>query len=228
MIPLLAWRFLAKSAQPIMFVSAVLILLVVLFAVGSRAGMALSAGVSILAFGWYSMRNVSATVRLFLMFPILIGYAASVNYFLPVSSLDGGRRLTFFANTWSAISDYWTTGSGLGTFPLVYPMYEKASEVLSTYAARAHNEYLQLLLELGVPGITTLIIFFVVIFIKFGKSELAQAAMLSIFTIALHSVLDFPMRTMGVALPMAYLIAVVLSEREPENSSNRIDTPSQM
>jgi len=211
-IPLFAWRFLARTANPLLYIATVLIFLLVLFATGSKAGMALSGFISVLAFVWFSNRKITPRLRLLAVCLTLLACSVLAGLFLSFSPVDGDRRMEIFSNTFVAIKDYWFSGSGLGTFQLVYPMYERTQEIAYEYAARAHNDYLQIFLELGIVGIGSICVLGALLVMKFDRSELAQAAMLSLITVAIHSLVDFPMRTFGIAVPVAYLIAVILSE----------------
>jgi O-antigen ligase len=47
--------------------------------------------------------------------------------------------------------DYWLTGSGLSSFRYVYPRYRSFGGRI--FYSWAHNDYLQALIELGVPGL---------------------------------------------------------------------------
>jgi O-antigen ligase len=53
-----------------------------------------------------------------------------------------------------AVNDFWLTGSGLGSFQYVFPIYRSFGGRVSYF--HAHNDYLQLLIELGVPGLILL------------------------------------------------------------------------
>ena len=51
-------------------------------------------------------------------------------------------------------------GSGVGSFQRVYRHFEDHSAVTRTFANHAHNDYLELALETGIPGILLLVLFF--------------------------------------------------------------------
>lgn len=175
--------------------------------------MALSAVVSVISLTWFSNRRTSARLRLaIVLIALLIGVGVSA-LFITDASFDGVRRLDFFANTWAAIKDFWLLGSGLGTFSLVYPMYEATEQIAYEYAARAHNDYLHIFLELGLAGLGCLIAMMLLLVMKFHRTELSQAAMLALGAVAIHSLVDFPLRSYGIAVPVAVLVAVILSER---------------
>jgi O-antigen ligase len=66
------------------------------------------------------------------------------------TDLGSEERFPVYAATLSAISDNYLLGTGLGTFEWAFQPY--APLVLIHYFTRAHNDYLELLLELGVPA----------------------------------------------------------------------------
>ena len=64
-------------------------------------------------------------------------------------------RLSIWQDTLRGAQDHWLTGSGLGTFP--YAFQRSAMYLPQKTVDYAHNDYLQWLLELGIPGATLLI-----------------------------------------------------------------------
>src|SRR5256885_15934119 len=61
--------------------------------------------------------------------------------------------------TGKAITDYMPFGSGLGSFLKVYRQYESPETVTNEYVIHAHNDYAEIVLELGVAGILLLLLF---------------------------------------------------------------------
>ena len=62
-------------------------------------------------------------------------------------------RIPFARNTIEAALAFFPVGSGLGTFTVVYPTFEKTNDLMAnTFANHAHNDLLELWLEAGVPG----------------------------------------------------------------------------
>src|SRR5262249_23616218 len=118
-------------------------------------------------------------------------------------------RVIFARNTFAAAKVYMPLGSGMGTFPSIYPLFEKPQDaVIDAYANRAHNEVLELALETGVVGLGLTIVFvawFAMRTVKvwFGRGlsfdgidlSLARAATLIVGLIIAHSFVDFPLRT---------------------------------
>jgi O-antigen ligase len=97
-------------------------------------------------------------------------------------------------------------GSGLGSFRDVYPLYERAAQVTSTYAIHAHNDYAELALELGVSGVVLIMLFVGWwswrVWSVWRSSEaglFARAAAVASGALLVHSFVDFPLRTAALA-----------------------------
>lgn len=169
---------------------------------------------------------------------ITAGIVASVVVFVLIAStlgLDqlGGSgdasdlqsRSEIAANTLEAISRFSPTGSGLGTFENVYPQFESGEIIPATYVNHAHNEYLQLTLELGFPGVALMAILVLWLLFKASQVWLAgsdygsllrakMATSISILVPVFHSLLDYPLRTQAVACLAAACLALLFAERE--------------
>ena len=66
-------------------------------------------------------------------------------------------RIGFARDTIQAASAFMPFGSGIGTFVPVYGMFEEPRYLLiGTYANHAHNDFLELWLEAGIPGMMIL------------------------------------------------------------------------
>jgi O-antigen ligase len=119
-------------------------------------------------------------------------------------------RWTLLRNTLNAAKDFMPLGSGLGSFVAVYGLHEKPSEAIANkYVNHAHNDFAEVLLETGVPGVALLILF--VIWFAFrsralwrsappsGTQELdrylARAASIVLALLLAHSMFDYPLRT---------------------------------
>ena len=144
---------------------------------------------------------------------VLIGAGAlgGVDHFL--------SRPEIWSTTWQAIQDHWLFGTGLGSYPAVIPLYEDPNAVTSTYLARAHNEYLQIFLEAGVPGVAVIVVAFAwliqrarAIWRDENKNSMIafrKVAMISICVIVLHSFVDFPARSPAIGAFLALFVAII-------------------
>jgi O-antigen ligase len=66
-----------------------------------------------------------------------------------VADSDSSERLAVYQLTLQAIGDYPVLGIGLGSFAALFPVYRTAA-IIGNYDL-AHNDYLQNILELGIP-----------------------------------------------------------------------------
>ena len=90
-------------------------------------------------------------------------------------------------------------GWGLGVFPTIYPQYR--SFYTNLFVNEAHDDYMQLFVEMGVLGITVMLWFLIVSYYQAIKKlknwstdpngAVALAVMLGITGIVVHSLVDF-------------------------------------
>ncbi|HZV09122.1 MAG TPA: O-antigen ligase family protein, partial [Novosphingobium sp.] len=139
-------------------------------------------------------------------------------------NLPADLRPEMWRMTAEAARDLFPLGGGMGSFPNVYQIHEKLEVVNEHYANRADNDYLELLLEAGVPGVLVLvaivaILVRTVVQTRHGRrgKGLAQHqfALFSLALLAVHSVLDFPLRPLSIAAVAACCVALLLPGRRP-------------
>lgn len=107
---------------------------------------------------------------------------------------------------------YLPLGTGLGSFDAVYRSVEPLEELDSTFFNQAHNDYLETWLETGWLGIVLILVFLV----WFGRrswtawkappsreGDLQRAASIGIGVLLLHSIADYPLRTITLAVLFA-------------------------
>jgi O-antigen ligase len=115
------------------------------------------------------------------------------------SEAQDGHRVAIYADSLRMWTHHPVLGTGLGTFPNVYPSYK--SFFGDTFVNYAHNDYLQLLVEMGALGFAIAMWFLIVVFRqgfrKISKPRareeriLTLAAMTAIVALLSHSLLDF-------------------------------------
>lgn len=127
-----------------------------------------------------------------------------------------GVRLNVLRDSLKMAADRPLAGWGLGTFPVVYPQYR--SFYTSKFVNQAHNDYVQVLVEMGVPGFILVVWGMVVFFRKaFHKMDRGPALLRSpvlAATVActgllVHSFLDFNLHIPANAALFAVLCALV-------------------
>lgn len=218
-IPLIAWRYMVRAERPFVAVLLILLLLAFLFAIRSRAGMAAGPLVSVLSISWFLVWSNRPYLKLVIA-PVFLG--ASLFLMLRFggdSTVPQDLRWSIFENTWRAAMDYFPFGSGLGSFVKIYPAYEPKEQLAWYYINRAHNEYLEFFLETGVFGLMVLALGFWVLLKGFARSAFAQAAFISIVAVLVHSIIEYPLRTMAVVLPLSWLFAIATSVPDRRNSN---------
>jgi O-antigen ligase len=129
-------------------------------------------------------------------------------------------RTEIFATTSRAIKDFMPFGSGLGSFPRVYPLYEPAAQVTSEYVVHAHNEYAEVALELGLAGIVLMLLFLAWwsaavwrVWQTAQAGPFARAAAIASAAVLVHSVVDFPLRTSAISACFGMCLALLADSR---------------
>jgi len=115
------------------------------------------------------------------------------------------------------VGDFWLTGAGAGSFMHVFPAY--AEEDLGALYDHAHNDYLELLGELGVIGFVPLSAFAVLGFcqalhlLKCPHHSHVRAVgfggCMGIISLIIHSTVDFNLQIPANAMLFVAVIAIV-------------------
>lgn len=146
---------------------------------------------------------------------------------------DSGRvsmesRQQIWSRTAEAIGDQWAAGSGLGTFAEVYRVHEDPAKVDRYFVNHAHNDYLEVILELGVAGIMFIALFLawwtrcaLAVWRSPDADVFARAATIASAVLLLHSAVDFPMRTAALAALFGTLIALIAAADPAPRGSGR-------
>ena len=108
-------------------------------------------------------------------------------------------RLGIWNRTWDTFTGFPIFGSGLGTFPLLFPVREADGVLIQT--SHAHNDYLEFLSELGVTGMGLLlggvVLVLAICFREWRAREDALArglgigGLVSVLALLVHGLTDF-------------------------------------
>ena len=147
-----------------------------------------------------------------------VGLIPIVNRFISKNPMED-LRWELFEVTREGISKFFPVGSGPGTFQEIYRTIQPYDQRL--FINHVHNDYLELLFEIGAVGMVVLFLLLVLYiygwialrgmrwheirFIKVGAG-------ISLFLIMLHSLVDFNMHTPANALLVAFLAGVFLAK----------------
>ncbi len=128
-------------------------------------------------------------------------------------------RLDFWKDTLHIIRHYALTGSGIGSFPHIYPLYRTIT--LDRFLTHAHNDYLELLAEGGIVGFSLVVLFLLSFFYKTYKIFLKRRDGFSIYlyigcitamvSILFHSFTDFNMHVGANGLWFFFVAGIAVS-----------------
>ena len=146
----------------------------------------------------------------------------SVRGSAPGSDTSIQSRQEVLSTSVKALRDFLPWGSGLGSFESVYHLYEDPVLVKGATVIHAHNDYLELALETGVPGIL-LMIGFLAWWARAAwrawryadAGVYARAASIASGLILVHSLVDFPLRTAAISAAFATCLALLVERRAP-------------
>ena len=124
-------------------------------------------------------------------------------------------RPDIWADTANGIDRYWPVGSGMGTFDEVFQVEESLETLVAGRAGRAHNEYLEIVLEAGIVG--GLLVIGWGLYLLFATwrglrsvhAPVTLAAAMASACIALQALLDLPLRNMALLCVAGLLVALL-------------------
>lgn len=137
-------------------------------------------------------------------------------------AITGEQRPDLWADSLSAARDYFPAGVGMGNFVPALLAGERLEVVQAAVPNRAHNDYLELLVEAGLAGIAALSIVAAALGrtlwqarrnLPTGSRALAVVGGMSLLVLALHSLVDYPLRSMSIALAAAACAGIVMPLR---------------
>ena len=131
-------------------------------------------------------------------------------------------RQEMLKTTAQALKDFMPWGSGLGSFRGVYQLYESREGLTDTYVIHAHDDYVELTLELGVAGVLLMVAFLAwwaraawFAWRRLDATLYARAATIATAAILAHSLVDFPLRTAAISAVFGMCLALMLERRPP-------------
>jgi O-antigen ligase len=217
------------SAVAALVAGAVVVVVIGIVLNGSLAGYALALPVLIasamLVFPTGSM--VRRWTGIFAV--LLLIAAAAVLWIRPIGSNFSSQAATsvtsreqMFATTMAATKEFLPLGSGLGSFRRVYPLFENPDTIVPTIVNHAHNDYAELALETGIPGIALLAVFLIWWAAAVWRAwrapdagHYARAASIASAAILVHSLVDYPLRTAAMSTIFAMCLALLVQRLGP-------------
>ncbi len=150
--------------------------------------------------------NHSGTKLVVLVFIVLITAQATLLGISRIADTDllGEGRAVIYSTSYQLLKDALPLGTGFGTFVPLYAMREQPDNILGGFVNHAHNDWMEIILEGGIPTIAILAIFavwFVMVFVSLWRERAkgiealsARAATIIILLLFVHSISDYPLR----------------------------------
>ena len=234
-------RALAMAAGWVMLAA----LLVGLLLTQSRAGVALGALtlLAIVVLAWRAgqakprlARRVALALLVIAMLALQWGLYAVLARLHQDPFTDA--RWWIMRATWAAAQHYAWLGSGIGSFVHVLPQFQARATLIPPYVNHAHNDYLELWLEGGIPALLPMLVFVAWWLWRSlrawrpapagdgGEGDhalpglLVRAASIGVLLLLLHACVDYALRTLALEATLAVLCAW-LARRNPHTASAR-------
>jgi O-antigen ligase len=146
----------------------------------------------------------------------------------PTASDPTTGRAHFWSVALDVIKAYPITGSGLGSFGVIYTRYDSRNG--SFRLEQAHNDYLQTLSDGGIIGAALGLWFILMLFREgFARREthdhfrrgVITGALAGCFAVLVHSFFDFTLHTTANALLFLILAALATQDRRVDQTSPR-------
>jgi O-antigen ligase len=172
------------------------------------------------AFG--SRRRAIVVAAAMLVVVAMIGWAVSLGHgplaALAHRSLGGDdNRLRSWPQVLTVLRGYFPAGSGFGTFRSVYDAAEPLTLLGPLYLNHAHNDWMEIILEGGAAAVLLLAAFLVWFAVRAVTTlrtsldrpgtSLGRAAALSATCLLVHSLVDYPLRTICLCAIFAACLA---------------------
>lgn len=138
---------------------------------------------------------------------------------------DEDTRWHIWKPTWEMVGSYFPIGSGIGSFVEVFQVGEPDSLLQPSYVNHAHNDFLEILLTAGFPGLALVAwaTFLVarqasVVFERASASgrnrRYGQLGFLILAMLSLASIADYPVRTPSLSALFVIALVWLFGERE--------------
>ena len=201
----------------------------------SRAGVLLLglASIAALAIGWPAGRRprwrsmaaaAAGAAVLALTIGASLGSDGVLGRILARFATDQGTRSDYWPDVVYAIRQYLPWGSGGGTFDAVFRSVESLELLEPVYLNHAHNDYLEVAVEFGLPGVALVAVVLAVVLmgvwrvLRARRDPVAVAAAFIALAVLLHSIADYPLRTRAIAAVFG-LACGILAQRRSKPST---------
>lgn len=187
---------------------------------GTTAGFAVAL-LTVLVCAW-TTRSIGQRAAFLLIGAVALTVASFAGLQLMLASLADASfeqgiasRQLLNETTWDGAKAFFPLGAGLGSFAIAFPRFQ--SEAFVGFVEHAHNDYLQILFELGLVGGLVLVCFALAWFARSATllmmrnehtlANPATACSLGALAFAIHAWFDFPAHIPALAWVASFLMA---------------------
>lgn len=208
--------------------SLIVLILTLEIATNSRAGLGLAALAAILTIAKTAPKRravlFAGAAGIALVMTALVAFVPTVSsVFERFGSTAEDGRLTILTQAWPLLEQYYLLGSGFGSFSDVFNPTEKLEWLTPNYVNHLHNDWLQLIVEGGLPAIVSAILVIRAVItsarryrdgstpgLSSNKFEqnLVWAGLLIILLFGLHSFVDYPARRIASLMLLIFAFAL--------------------
>jgi O-antigen ligase len=133
-----------------------------------------------------------------------------------IGETQSSDRFPLFEMVWRGIENAPLTGYGLGSFPSVFNMFRDSGYAPGKDFTEAHNSYLELAFELGLPATAILLAIILspvaanlrALYIRRQNRAFPLIAVAATATAATHTLVDFPLQMPATAYAFATLLGL--------------------
>jgi O-antigen ligase len=218
------------------------ILLLGIFLSRSRSAIGLAGLMSVLMV-MLALVNRKQNRNVFRWLPIivLVGGLVAVEFGLNrvadrFENLDGGQRTDVLPGIAALSKRFAGTGTGAGSFPVVYEAYEPDEKLGPKIVNHAHNDWAEVWVDAGFLAVLVVVMFGRWCWQRArdlrddwagGRPENAQRLVgaLIILSLSLHSLLDYPLRT--TSLSCVFVLGCILFLPTASSGSRRSGIPAE-
>lgn len=152
--------------------------------------------------GWLVI--APAGLILALLAGLMVAAPGRVNDVVERFDNTGDARSYIWDDATYSAGRYWPTGSGTGTFDDVFQVDESLENMTVRRAGRAHNDYIEVAIEAGLPGLILVAAWLLLVAGLSWRARLSRDRWIAwsgsaiLLTVALQSVTDYPLRNMSL------------------------------
>lgn len=147
-------------------------------------------------------------------------------FFDRFNEVGSDDRWSYLTDSMPILQAYAGLGAGFGSFSTLHAINEPVTALSNIYLNHVHNDYVELMIEAGVPGVLALLLFAFVIARAAAMAwkqrqdagrGVACAIVIGVF--AAHSLMDYPLRRLSIVLLFAIVVGTLLRIHRPAKSS---------